>query len=257
MKASILPILFFLISFSAFGQDIIYTNDGETIESKVTEIGKKEVRYKKFSNQSGPNYTISTSRINRIVYENGSVENFQESSDKQESGGLFSVKPDQLGNNHIYLNVVDIIFQNVTFGYERILGEQRKVGIRVPLSFSLYGNSGNNFNFNTYNVFYSGLDLNFYPFGQRQASFFIGPSLRYGYARFFYTDFFDSQSFSSLKTDVYGSFLFNGGFTWNPVKELTITSSLGLGTRRYFRDAPNNRNTVTTASFWFAFGYRF
>jgi hypothetical protein len=257
MKATLLSTLFALISFSVFGQDVIYTNDGETIESKVTEIGKKEVRYKKFSNQSGPNYTISTSRIDRIVYENGSIENFQEASDKKESGGLFSVKPDQLGNNHIYLNVVDIIFQNVTFGYERILGDQRKVGIRIPLSFSLYGNSGNDFTFNSYNVFYSGLDFNFYPFGQRQASFYIGPSLRYGYARFFYSDYADFEYISTVTTDSYGSFLFNGGFTWNPVKELTITSSLGLGSKRYFRNAPNNRNTVTTASFWFAFGYRF
>ncbi|MEZ5173547.1 MAG: hypothetical protein R2850_08575 [Bacteroidia bacterium] len=257
MKNLLLLTFALLATVALNAQDIIYTTDGETIESKVSEVGKKEIRYKKFSNPQGPNYSIELSRVERVVYENGSIDKFNTVQEKKSSP--FSYSPSELGNNHLLINVVDIMFQNVTIGYEHIFGDERKVGLRVPVSFSLYGNSNNDITFNSYNVFYSGLDLNFYPFGQRQASFYIGPSLRYGYSRFYYTDYQDDLYYYStnITTDSYGSFLFNGGFTWNPVKELTLTSSLGVGSKRYFNKSPNNRNTVTTASFWFAFGYRF
>lgn len=254
MKHLLIVILFISPAF-IFGQDMIYTLKGDAIEAKVNEVGKKEIVYKKFSNIKGPDYKMNIIEINRIVYESGAVDVFNEI--KSNSGSTFKVSPSDLGNNHIYLNVVDILFQNVTLGYERIVGEQRKLGIRIPVSFSLYGNSLNDIFFNSYNVFYSGVDLNFYPFGQRQASFFIGPSLRSGLARFRYEIYDDFNYSSVITSSAYASILFQGGFTWNPVKELTITSSLGLGSRRYFDASPNNRNTVTTASFWFAFGYRF
>jgi hypothetical protein len=68
-------------------------------------------------------------------------------------------------------------------------------------------------------------------------------------------NYYDYSSY--ITTGSYASLLFQGGFVWNPVKELSISSSFGLGSRRYFTSSPNNRNTVTTGSFWFAFGYRF
>lgn len=238
-----------------FAQDMIYTLKGDAIEAKVIEIGRKEIKYKKFSNLTGPDYRMYIEDVNRIAYESGAVDVFNEM--KKNSGSSFKVTPSDLGNNHIYLNVIDILFQNVTLGYERIVGEQGKLGLRVPVSFSLYGNTLNDIVFNSYNVFYSGIDLNFYPFGQRQASFYIGPAIRSGLARFRYEVYDEFNYQSVITSSAYASILFQGGFTWNPVKELTITSSLGLGSRRYFDASPNNRNTVTTASFWFAFGYRF
>ena len=61
---------------TVFAQDVIVKHDGSTILSKVTEIGVTEVKYKKFSNQNGPTYSIQKSDIQAINYENGEKETF-------------------------------------------------------------------------------------------------------------------------------------------------------------------------------------
>ncbi len=70
-------LLFFLLLAAAnvSAQDVIVKKDGTTILSKVIEIGTSEVKYKKFSNQSGPTYSISKSELQTINYENGEKEN--------------------------------------------------------------------------------------------------------------------------------------------------------------------------------------
>ena len=63
-----------MFSFIAHAQDIIVKKDGNTITSKVTEITSSEIKYKKFSNQNGPTYTIGKNEVNYINYENGERE---------------------------------------------------------------------------------------------------------------------------------------------------------------------------------------
>jgi hypothetical protein len=250
MKNLIVIIALFFAS-QVLAQDIIHLRDGSTIESKVVEVGKKEIKYKKFSNQKGPDYRLYIDEVTKIAYESGAEDVFY--SEKKKVVNDF-----EFGNNIIYLNVADILFQNVTVGYERLIGEQKKLGLRLPLSFSLYGNNNNNINGirNYYNVFYSGVELNYYPIGQRKLTFYFGPAVRYGYARYRDNNFFDGGN-SQVSTYGYSSVLFQAGWVWNPVKELSITSSLGIGSRRYFSTLPNGSNTVTTGTLWFSFGYRF
>lgn len=59
-----------------FAQDVITKQNGDDIQAKVIEIGSTEVKYKKFDNQDGPIYSIPTSEILMIRYENGSNEVF-------------------------------------------------------------------------------------------------------------------------------------------------------------------------------------
>lgn len=65
----------FSVTFAS-AQDVIVKKDGSTIESKVMEVGESEVKYKKYSNQNGPLYTISTRDLQCINYENGSKDTF-------------------------------------------------------------------------------------------------------------------------------------------------------------------------------------
>lgn len=60
----------------ASAQDVIVKKDGTKIESKVMEVGESEVKYKKYSNQNGPLYTISTRDLQCINYEDGSKDTF-------------------------------------------------------------------------------------------------------------------------------------------------------------------------------------
>jgi hypothetical protein len=78
MKSKILQISF-LICLSnnvSFSQDLINKTDGVEIKVKVVEIDDTNIKYKKFENQSGPVYSISKKDVDRIKYENGSIDNF-------------------------------------------------------------------------------------------------------------------------------------------------------------------------------------
>ncbi len=57
-------------------QDVIVKKDGTTIQSKVMEINGVEIKYKKWSNQEGPMYSIIRSEVNSINFQNGEVELF-------------------------------------------------------------------------------------------------------------------------------------------------------------------------------------
>ena len=72
----LLVMLLLLCSASVSAQDVIVKKDGSTILSKVIEIGTSEIKYKKYSNQNGPTYTITKSEIQAINYENGEKETF-------------------------------------------------------------------------------------------------------------------------------------------------------------------------------------
>ena len=61
---------------SAFAQDIITLKNGEDIQALVQEIGDVDVKYKKFDNLNGPNYTLKKSEIFIIRYANGSKDIF-------------------------------------------------------------------------------------------------------------------------------------------------------------------------------------
>lgn len=69
-----------MFSFIAHAQDVIVKKDGNTITSKVTEITSSEIKYKKFSNQNGPTYTIGKNEVNYINYENGEREQINTSN---------------------------------------------------------------------------------------------------------------------------------------------------------------------------------
>lgn len=76
-KISLLLLIFCLLKANqSKAQDIIYTNSGQTIASKVMTVGTTEVVYKKYDFQEGPSYTKNISEISKIIYENGSVDSF-------------------------------------------------------------------------------------------------------------------------------------------------------------------------------------
>jgi len=72
-------LIFFLLTITSFtsnGQDLIHKKDGTIIQSKVLEITVSVIKYKKFTNQEGPTYEISKTDVSKIVYPDGSVDDF-------------------------------------------------------------------------------------------------------------------------------------------------------------------------------------
>lgn len=74
-----LYLLLFVLSLAATvrSQDKIYKKGGEIIEAKITEVGTDEIKYRVFSDQSGPMYSLDKDRIIKVVYQNGRIETYQ------------------------------------------------------------------------------------------------------------------------------------------------------------------------------------
>ena len=71
----------------ALAQDIIMLRTGDDIEALVQEIGTDEVKYKKFDNPNGPNYTLKKPEIFMIRYENGAKDVFTKQETDQGNQG--------------------------------------------------------------------------------------------------------------------------------------------------------------------------
>ena len=76
MKRLLLFVVLFCVSWSVMAQDVIVKKDGSTILSKVMEINDAEIKYKKWSNQDGPVYSIKRVEVSSINYQNGEVEKY-------------------------------------------------------------------------------------------------------------------------------------------------------------------------------------
>lgn len=71
-----LLILLFTIS-NSFSQDIIYKKEGGKIQSIIKDANDESIKYALFQNADGPTPTIARSDIEKIIFENGAVEDFR------------------------------------------------------------------------------------------------------------------------------------------------------------------------------------
>ncbi|HPI55534.1 MAG TPA: hypothetical protein PLU10_12625 [Chitinophagaceae bacterium] len=130
MKPGYLFFLLITLPSFLFAQDIIYPKKGDSIAAKVLSIKNDEVIYKRFDNISGPDYSLNTHQINRIVYENKTVENFSTSSTSTKS------QASTLGHNKISLHPISMYgtenkqYLIAGLDYERLLFKNA-IGIRI------------------------------------------------------------------------------------------------------------------------------
>lgn len=82
MKNLLIAFVLSVFSLCIFAQDVIVKKDGSTILSKVLEVNSSDIKYKKFSNQSGPTYIISVTDVQTVNYENGEIDDFNANSSK-------------------------------------------------------------------------------------------------------------------------------------------------------------------------------
>lgn len=77
MKKIYLLLIFSGLAAAVQAQDKIYKKGGEIIEARITEVGTDDIKYRIFSDQSGPMYSLDKDRIIKVIYENGRVETYQ------------------------------------------------------------------------------------------------------------------------------------------------------------------------------------
>lgn len=124
----VMLVMLLMVGFSAHAQDVIVKKNGSTILSKVLEVNPDNVKYKKFSNQTGPAYTINKSEIMAINYENGEIDTFEDSQDSY--------------TNRLVTVAADSRNKDIIQRYNKLYTPTKKVGTNnTPASccFLIYG----------------------------------------------------------------------------------------------------------------------
>jgi hypothetical protein len=79
MRHLVFTLFLLVISFlGLYAHDTIILINGDSIAAKILTVAPKEVSFKKVNNLSGPTYTMEVNKIKRIVYDNGSFEDYHE-----------------------------------------------------------------------------------------------------------------------------------------------------------------------------------
>lgn len=228
-----------LYSVNMSAQDTLYKTDGSRQLITIIEITQSQVRYKPYSNPDSPPFVILGKYISKIVKADGQLTTFEGSRVKADTVRIITpvqqVKVGE-GRNIISLNITDVFVGMISANYEHILSSGR-LGIKIPLSVGFNAIGGNRLDYSNYmyapieTIIGSGIDLDFYPGGQQQVSYFVGPSLQF---RLFnaYVDSFDPVSsiytMESKKGSFFGIFVQNG-VSFQTGSKLNLSLELGLG----------------------------
>ncbi len=220
MKKIVPLLLLIFLAFGAFSQDRIYYKNGTIREAKVLELSKSEIVFKRADNLEGPTYREFLSTVDKLVFANGTVENFaaQSTAPVTPASPVTPVAPvapavveAKEAKSFVYkknilgFSITDVIFRRVGVSFEHIFANGY-LGCKIPVTFGLASNQTMDVDYlNSYSTqnqqeqyYYSstptdetkytsivrkntfGLELNVYPFGQHAAAFFVGPAFYYG-----------------------------------------------------------------------------
>jgi hypothetical protein len=275
------------IGMNSYAQDRIYKKNGDVIEGKVKEVGPRTITYKRADNSKGPDYTINKSDLERVEYENGSEDAFDdrrgrfrdEDDDNREIRG--GSRHDRHGKKKIAYaaNLVTFSPANITengFGiglsYEHNFGKRGFVSLYVPMNLTfgeasdIYvpgGNSGSSWT--SYTNFNFMIGPKIYPSGSKgKVKYSIAPllSITSGQRPAQYDTYLNNYYYYyNYPTGNVENFQFGGmlmhSLNMNPGKHLYIGMDFGWGFT--FVNQLNNmdQDTREMVQFSFRLGYRF
>ena len=136
MNRALFILIFLVLGFLSYSQDILYLSNGDKLSAKITEINPTDVKYKDFTNLNGPTYVISNSELVLIQYSNGTTQvinsNPRPIEPKKESpvttnAKLLETKKTKLPNlyymnsNLLSINALALTNGDVTLIYDREL----------------------------------------------------------------------------------------------------------------------------------------
>ncbi len=74
MRLYFLLIIFLMISESLTAQDTLYIKKQLPVAVKILSINNDNIRYKRYDNLHGPDYVTRSSVVEKIIYENGTIQ---------------------------------------------------------------------------------------------------------------------------------------------------------------------------------------
>ncbi len=210
---------FFLISFvltictlCSFSQDKIIRKNGDTIFAKVEAVNTYTISYKKYNNLNGPLYSLETSKVSQIIYENNTTESFSKAADAKASSkddnirygkNIVSLQPATVfgSKNKVYLGGGAYVERLLVKGY---------LGIKLGAYMA--------FDLTTAAIAY---EVKFYPTGQGKLKYYIGAG---GKSGLFYFNTIQEQDGDALN-----AFQLINGFHYQISKHFLIGLDAGIG----------------------------
>ncbi len=279
LKTTLFASILLILSSATYAQDKIFKKDGSVIEAKVLEVGVKTVSYKRIDNEDGPRYTVAKSSLDRIEYENGSNDFFDQRSKEEHSP---KVDNSALYGNNI-ISFFPMLVNNGGIGlgvsYERLFGKKSFISFYMPFSVTLnsgendyyYYNGGNQPEDQYTYTFMPGVKI--YPTGAKgKVRYAIGPSLAFQFGKEYsgVMPLYNSNGTVFAQVPVYRDRFLAGAVVTNslnvsPTKHLYLGIELALGFV-FYEDYNGYSNTYTfepydmdepIAQFGFKIGYRF
>jgi len=235
-----------LFACPAFSQDIITRTDSVRIEATVVEVGNEQIRYRLYGKPDSAVYTISTLDVTSVAYEDGTRRAFAPRATPGQTADDTDYTVDW-GRNLVSLSVSDLVFQNITFSYERIAASGM-VGVKVPLSLGLNPREIDYDYSLRDRKFSAGLALHWYPFGQGRFSYYLGPQVELSFINYL-TYYYDYTNPYPVGEQLHGtarifSLALSNGMYYQFSKSFYAALDLGLAVRT------NDRENVQRYEFY-------
>lgn len=229
--------------FSAKAQDSLFLTSGKVILCKVKTIAPKTVSYTRYDVPDGPEYIVKRREVSSITYANGEKELYV--SNPMARSGNMSLS--DYKKNQISFNYLDIIFRNVTIGYERMLAKGY-LGIKgsasVGFSDGYYTPDNNTI---------GGLvQLNYYPAGQRKYMYYVAPMFSFGqqrvriYGQEYVDGYYVNHTYESFEN--YWGFYLAQGFRVSFTTNFAVGFNLALGMRHDVNVEPSHLHAIPQAN---------
>ena len=265
-----------LLPFGMHAQDKIYKTSGDLIEAKIKSIGTKTVTYLRFDNQSGPEYTIGKNEVEKIVYQNGNVDVFDDIRPHRPSlhhrVAADGAPIEKINYKSNVLALAPLQFSENGLGaglsYERALDKNGVISFYLPVILTMDLNNGTYYdnttgtykNGNNDMMFYAMPGIKIYPTGcYGIVRYAVGPSLVMATGQ--KSSVVDDPAGLGLSYQTQSHFLLgmivNNSLNINPSPRINLGLELGLGFSYMNRINGLNQDTEFLAQGSFKIGYRF
>ena len=286
MNRALFILIFLVLGFLSYSQDILYLSNGDKLSAKITEINPTDVKYKDFTNLGGPTYVISNSELVLIQYSNGTTQvinsNPRPIEPKKESpvttnAKLLETKKTKLPNlyymnsNLLSINALALTNGDVTLIYDREL-------FNCKMSVSFLGGYNFNSRMGVLNSFISdtkdnakinydvGLGINYMPKNTKRVQYFIGVLGKY--MSYNYKNVIDTTNNQKKYADASAyqlAIMLTNGWVYriSPFFNFKIFGSIGVPINSTNLQTTNSRGNIRDYThspkiyLGYCFGYRF
>jgi len=137
----LLVVIVLLFCIKSNAQDSIYFRNNWSAAVNIKSVSKTEIKYKLVLD-TVKEYTVTKDFVDRIKYQNGTIDRFEKTTSGDSEYTFQPVDYDSLPviKNSLRYYATDIIYNKLSFGYERMLNKKYSLDVDAFYKIAFYGN---------------------------------------------------------------------------------------------------------------------